>query len=166
MYYGLPAVLKKLSFYNYFKFIRHLDPTSSDFLNIRFIGTYFSLLTTKVCSSDDEQQIRKECGKFINLYEDEKVSKDDFVKIPMWFDKDEDSPTLHSKNKDINYSLLIIVYENFNRVEKLKEIIFDINKDEDEMMNIVDLLKIFTLKAIQMDGDKYRNKTYSEVLFY
>ena len=40
----------------------------------------------------------------------------------MWFDSDEDSITLQSNT---NYNL---DHENFNRVQKLKEIIFDVNK--------------------------------------
>ena len=40
----------------------------------------------------------------------------------MWFDNDEDSLTLYSNI--YNYK----DHENFNRVQKLKEIIFDLNK--------------------------------------
>jgi hypothetical protein len=40
--------------------------------------------------------MRKETEKFVNLYEEETISKEVFVKIPMWFDGDEESPTLQS----------------------------------------------------------------------
>jgi hypothetical protein len=58
------------------------------------------------------------------------------------------------------------VYEDFKRTEKLKEILFDINKDEDDLLNISDLLKILSLRVIHLDNDKNKNKTYYEVLFF
>jgi hypothetical protein len=73
-----------------------LDPLCSDNISIRFIGTYFALLNSKVCSNSEESKIRKETEKFVNLYEEETISKEVFVKIPMWFDGDQDSPTLQS----------------------------------------------------------------------
>ena len=59
----------------------------------------------------------------------------------------------------------LLVYENYNRTAKLKEVLFDINKDDNEYINILELIKIFTLKVIQMDSEKHKNKTYYEVLF-
>ena len=67
-----------------------------------------------------------------------------------------------------HYIVIIIfnlVYENFKRPEKVKEIIFDVNKDQDDLLNISYLLKIFTLKVAQIDNEKNKNKTYFEVLF-
>ncbi len=58
------------------------------------------------------------------------------------------------------------MYEDFKRTEKLKEILFDINKDEDDLLNISDLLKILSLRVIHLDNDKNKNKTYYEVLFF
>lgn len=57
------------------------------------------------------------------------------------------------------------MHEKYNRVEKLKAILYDINKDDFDRINILELGKIFTLKALQLDG-KSKNKTYYEVLFY
>jgi hypothetical protein len=57
------------------------------------------------------------------------------------------------------------VYENYNRTMKLKEILFEINKEDDEYINVIDILKIFTLKVINMDGEKNKTKTYYELLF-
>jgi hypothetical protein len=47
-----------------------------------------------------------------------KVGKEEFIRFPMWFDKDESCISLPG-------------YEVFDRVAKLKEILFDINKDDD-----------------------------------
>jgi hypothetical protein len=54
-------------------------------------------------TDQNEQELKIEYGKVINIYEDERIKKCDFIKLPMWFDKDEDSPTLQSK---FFYSLL------------------------------------------------------------
>ena len=50
------------------------------------------------------------------------IDKTNFINLKMWFDNDEDSITLYSNI--YNYK----DHENFNRVQKLKEIIFDLNK--------------------------------------
>ena len=57
------------------------------------------------------------------------------------------------------------MYENFHRPEKLKEILFEINKEDEEFIPILDFIKIVNLKVIHMDSEKHRNKTYFEVLF-
>jgi hypothetical protein len=58
------------------------------------------------------------------------------------------------------------VYEDFNRIEKLKDILFDINKDEDDMINFNDFIKTLNLRNIYLDNEKYPEKTYYDVLFY
>ncbi len=65
----------------------------------------------------------------------------------------------------IVFYYLILVYEDYNRVLKLKEIMFNINKDDEEYINVNDLLKIFNLKVIQLENDKFKNKTYFDALF-
>jgi hypothetical protein len=57
------------------------------------------------------------------------------------------------------------VHENYHRPTKLKEIIFDLNQNEYEKINLSEVLKIFTLKALGLDTEKWKNKTYYEVLF-
>lgn len=64
-----------------------------------------------------------------------------------------------------NFQNIFLVYENFNRTTKLKEILFEINKDDDKYINVIELLKIFNLKAIHMDGEKNKGRTYYELLF-
>ncbi len=46
--------------------------------------------------SQDETNFKKECEKFTNLYEDGRILKENFIRIPMWFDNDETSATLNS----------------------------------------------------------------------
>ncbi len=58
------------------------------------------------------------------------------------------------------------MYEDFNRIEKLKDILFDINKDEDDMINFNDFIKTLNLRNIYLDNEKYPEKTYYDVLFY
>ena len=38
-------MLKELSFYNYFKFIKKLDPENTDLISLKQIGTFFALLS-------------------------------------------------------------------------------------------------------------------------
>ena len=93
----MPNLLKHLSFHNYYKFIKYLDPNCSDLLNLKHIGTFFCLLNSKICGSQEEGQIKREAEKFTNLYEDERIRREEFISMPMWFDREEESPTLHSK---------------------------------------------------------------------
>ncbi len=133
-------------------------------INIRFIGTYFCLLDSKVMVHLDETNFKNNCSKITNLYEDDRVTKEQFINIPMWFDDDEQSTTLNSKQFYFTkYNLL--VYEDYERAKKLKEIIFEINK-EDELISLNDLLKIYTLKVLHMDSEKYKFKTYFDTLFH
>ena len=46
---------------------------------------------------NEEDNLRREAEKLNNLDEDQRIRRADFVKLPMWFDKDEDSKTLNSK---------------------------------------------------------------------
>ena len=92
----MPSSLKKLSFQNYFKFIRHLDPNVTDYVNLKYVGTYFSILNCVVCSNLDEMAIKDQCRG-------DKISKREFAKLKMWFDETEESTTLPSKN---SYSLI------------------------------------------------------------
>lgn len=58
------------------------------------------------------------------------------------------------------------MYEDFNRIEKLKDILFDINKDEDDLINFNDFIKTLNLRNIYLDNEKYSEKTYYDVLFF
>lgn len=57
-------------------------------------------------------------------------------------------------------------YEVYDRVEKLKEIIFEINKDDDEMLDVFELCNLFTLRKLNMFDTKNEGITYYEVLFF
>jgi hypothetical protein len=57
------------------------------------------------------------------------------------------------------------VHENYHRPIKLKEIIFELNQNEYEKVSLTEILKIFTLKALSLDCEKMKNKTYYDVLF-
>jgi hypothetical protein len=78
----------------------------------------------------------------------------------MWFDKNEDSTDLESKY--INNPL---VHEKFNRSQKLKSVIYDINKDEG-LVDINELLEIFTMKCVGFEDSFYGMRTYFDYLFF
>jgi len=75
------------------------------------LATYLSLLNSFVISHSEELTLRKETeiinfiktknSKQENYFFDEKIllTKEEFCKIPMWFDENEKSPTLESKIK-------------------------------------------------------------------
>lgn len=67
-------------------------------LNLKHIGTYFSLLNSKVITSENEHTLRTLVDKTVGVKEPQKLTREAFIKLPMWFDATENSPTLHSKN--------------------------------------------------------------------
>ena len=87
-----------------------------------------------------------------------------FTQIEFWFDEKERSPTL--KN-----------HEDYHRDIKLKEILFDINKninqsqgqEENEPESVIDLdefITILNLECVSSEPEKYQGKTYYEALFF
>jgi hypothetical protein len=57
-------------------------------------------------------------------------------------------------------------HENFNRVQKLKEIIFDVNQDKNGFVNFEELLGYFTLKNTSINLEQNQGKTYYDLLFF
>ena len=153
VYYGIPDLLRNLSYYNYFKFIKRLDPKNTDLISLKQIGTYFCLLNCVVPSEDKTKDIIKQLEEVINYYESPEVTLEQFVNIKFWFDEQEKSLTLPN-------------HEDYHRDVKLKEILFDINKTEGDVVNMNEFINIINLKKIGLDADKLEAKTYYEVLFY
>ena len=136
VYYGIPNLLKNLSFYNYFKFIKRLDPENTDLVSLNQIGTYFALLSNNVPSEDETKEIINQLEQIINYYESPEVNKEQFVGLKFWFDDNEKSLTLPN-------------HEDFHRDEKLKEILFDINKGETGTVNMNDFINILNLSLFR-----------------
>ena len=88
-------------------------------MNLQHVLTIFCVLHSPVCTDEDEEHIKSSCQKM--LQEGEKLTKEDFISTPMWIDTYESCATPPG-------------YEIYNRVEKLKEIIFHINKDDEFLM--------------------------------
>ena len=153
VYYGIPNMLKNLNFYNYFKFIKKLDPNNSDLVSLKQIGTYFALLNSNVPSEDDIKNIVDQCEKIINYYENPEIEKEQFVNIKFWFDENEKSETLPN-------------HEDFHREVKLKEVLFDINKNNEEKININNFIDILNLHCLNLNSEKLKDKNYYEVLFF
>jgi hypothetical protein len=80
----IPIALSKL----YLKFSQ---------LNLKNIGTYFCIMTSKVITSDNEHALKSHVDKIAGFKEPQKLTRDQFIHIPMWFDTNESSPTLNSK---------------------------------------------------------------------
>ena len=163
VYYGIPNKLKELSFYNYFKFIKKLDPENTDLISLKHIGTFFALLVDEIPTKNEINNIKKQaknlCGDDYPL-----IAMNQFVQIEFWFDENEKCPKPEN-------------HEDYHRDIKLKEILFDINKshnaeqksEEVEGESVVDMddfISILSLECITPEADKYQGKTYYEALFY
>ena len=159
VYYGIPNLLKELSFYNYFKFIKKLDPENKDLISLKQIGTFFALISDTVPSKDDINSIREQGEKICEG--GSQMNVEQFTQIVFWFDEKEKSVTLPN-------------HEDYHREVKLKEILFDINKDENEegTLDLEKFISIINLKCIsnELEADKFlekcQGKTYYEVLFF
>ena len=159
VYYGIPNMLKNLSFYNYFKFIKKLDPENTDLISLKQIGTFFALLSDVIPTKEEINQI-KEQGKKLSGDDYPLVTMSQFTQIEFWFDENEKSPTL--KN-----------HEDYHRELKLKEILFDINKntnqsqeDSESLMDMDEFINIINLECISAEIDKFQGKTYYDILFF
>ena len=151
VYYGLPNSIKRLTFHNFYKFVKCFDPESTDFMNLQHVLTIFCVLHSPVCTDEDEENIKSQCEGI--LKDSSKLDKDEFINLPMWIDNTEGCATPPG-------------YEIYNRVEKLKEIIFHINKDDDDQINLNELCSLLTLKTLNLYDKKNEGKTYFEVLFF
>ena len=159
VYYGIPNMLKNLSFYNYFKFIKKLDPENTDLISLKQIGTFFALLSNIIPTKEEINEI-KEQGKKLSGEDYPLVTMSQFTQIEFWFDENEKSPTL--KN-----------HEDYHRELKLKEILFDINKntnqskeDSESLMDMEEFINIIDLDCISGETDKFQGKTYYDILFF
>ena len=159
VYYGIPNMLKNLSFYNYFKFIKKLDPENTDLISLKQIGTFFGLLSNVIPTKEEINEI-KEQGKKLSGDDYPLMTMSQFTQIKFWFDENEKSPTL--KN-----------HEDYHRDLKLKEILFDINKntnqskeDSESLMDMDEFINIIDLECISAESDKFQGKTYYDILFF
>ena len=83
-----------------------------------------------------------------------------FTQINFWFDENEKSPTL--KN-----------HEDYHRELKLKEILFDINKNtnqsqesEESLLDMEEFINIIDLECITSEVEKFQGKSYYDILFF
>ena len=159
VYYGIPNMLKNLSFYNYFKFIKKLDPENTDLISLKQIGTFFALLSNEIPTKEEINSI-KEQAKKLSGDDYPLITMSQFTQIEFWFDENEKSPTL--KN-----------HEDYHRELKLKEILFDINKNTNQsqedaecLMDMDEFINIIDLECISVEAEKYQGKSYYDVLFF
>ena len=148
VYYGLPNSIKTLNFHNFYKFVKCFDPDSNDIMNLNHVLTLFCILYSPICNEEDEAMIKQQ------IFENNsnKVDIETFINLTMWFDTYESCETPPG-------------YKEYNRVMRLKEIIFNINKDDNDMIDINDICDVFTLRIIGLNDNKYDDKTYFDVLF-
>ena len=56
-------------------------------------------MNSQIINSDNEHSLKTNVDKIAGFKDPQKLTKEVFVKIPMWFDLNENSPTLNSKKK-------------------------------------------------------------------
>ena len=126
---------------------------------MKHIGTFFSLLSDVIPTKNEVSQIKEQAQK-LSGDDYPLLNMEQFTQIEFWFDEKERSPTL--KN-----------HEDYHRDIKLKEILFDINKNQGQESNegeaVVDLeefISILTLECLNSEPEKFQGKTYYEALFF
>ncbi|MCQ2816970.1 MAG: hypothetical protein MJ252_06870 [archaeon] len=154
VYYGIPNLLKNLSLYNYYKFVKKLDPDNTDLVSLKQIGTFFALLNSPLPAQEESEGILKQVEEIKgNPENDGKVTMEQFIGMKFWFDEFEKSETLPN-------------HEDYHRDQKLKEILFQLLSDDNEMLDIPYFLSIVSLECLGMNLNKFRGKTYYEALFF
>jgi hypothetical protein len=152
------GICKKILFssnINYINFLNKFATYNNNYININELFTCLLLLGSLLITSDKIVEIIKD-----NLPENKKESKnilltkEEFMKIPMWFEKDEYLNVLVD-SKEEEYYLDISKYyyseENINnndndnnkpiKINCIKDAIFEINSED----NILDINKIIIL---------------------
>ena len=152
------GICKKILFssnINYINFLNKFATHNNNYININELFTCLLLLGSLLITSDKIVEIIKD-----NLPENKKESKnilltkEEFMKIPMWFEKDEYLNVLVD-SKEEEYYLDISKYyyseENINnndndnnkpiKINCIKDAIFEINSED----NILDINKIIIL---------------------
>ena len=86
-------------------------------------------MTSKIINVDNEHAIKTHVEKVNGFKDPQKVSREMFLKIPMWFDSNESSPTLNSNLKNL---LLTAKGERFMQPDfgtRIRQVLFDNNTD-------------------------------------
>jgi len=113
---GLPKSWSQLTQTDFERMIRNLDPSNSGSINYKQFGTICILLQSGLPTSEDMEVMKK------NLQQPE-VSSNCFLSEKLWFEKTE-------AQKDRNNS------HAFPRVDKIKELLFDLHKGENGTINM------------------------------
>jgi hypothetical protein len=136
---------------NYNKFLNHFVQFNNNFININELFTSLLILGSELINTDKFIDLIKE---YIpeNKREDKNIflTKEEFMKLPMWFENDDYLNILKDTNekeryydiKDKNNTIQEEIKEKKPiKIDDIKEAIFEINADN----NILELNKIISL---------------------
>ncbi|CAD8097093.1 unnamed protein product [Paramecium primaurelia] len=104
--------------------------TLQKYVNVRQICTYLILLSSPTPKEDELKQYSNKLGQPL-------VNKDTFVNTPAWFDDYERIP----EEENTNY---------FDRVIYIKELLFFVHKDENDMLATKQYIDI-----LNVEGDRF-----------
>ena len=172
------GICKKILFssnINYINFLNRFSLYNNNYININELFTALILLGSQIITSEKFMELIKEY-----LPENKKelknilLNKDEFMKIPLWFEKDEYLNVLYD-NKEQEYYLDIAKYyyseENIEenkdgeskpiKINAIKSAIFEINSED----NILDLNKIIVLlnKINNINENTEENKKEKDI---
>ena len=172
------GICKKILFssnINYINFLNRFSLYNNNYININELFNALILLGSQIITSEKFMELIKEY-----LPENKKelknilLNKDEFMKIPLWFEKDEYLNVLYD-NKEQEYYLDIAKYyyseENIEenkdgeskpiKINAIKSAIFEINSED----NILDLNKIIVLlnKINNINENTEENKKQKDI---
>lgn len=160
---GISLYIKSHSYSSYRKFIdffiediQHIDSKENveynHYVNIKNMFTALILLgSTTISVTEFNNMIDG-----IELFKSTKIKKDNFMKIYFWFEEDD-----YLNNPFDEGEKTYLDERKINKIDLIKEILFEVNKDEDDGVDIVKFGKF--MKKINGDNEiNEQNKNCEE----
>ena len=164
---GICDFIKQLNYTRYRKFldyfIEEVDHVNKDdtvvyekYVNINKMFTSLILLGSKVIPSVDYQEMIKD----VEFFKSTKVKRENFMKIDWWFDEDEYLKKEYNEKEKIDFE-----EKKITKTIVIKEVLFDINKEDNDGVDLIKLGKLFAKmrKEDIIDTPKVEEKKEEEV---
>ena len=164
---GICDFIKQLNYTRYRKFldyfIEEVDHVNKDdtvvyekYVNINKMFTSLILLGSKVIPSVDYQEMIKD----VEFFKSTKVKRENFMKIDWWFDEDKYLKKEYNEKEKIDFE-----EKKITKTIVIKEALFDINKEDNDGVDLIKLGKLFAKmrKEDIIDTPKVEEKKEEEV---
>ena len=136
---------------NYINFLNHFAMYNNNFININELFTSLLLLGSQTINSEEFLELIKDYLPE-NKKQEKKIylTKEEFIELPMWFEKDDYLNALKDENEKENYLNISDSEENKEnkhqqkplKINSIKEALFEINSEDGllELNKILELL--------------------------